>query len=75
MVRRLSYWNAALFPVVCIQRLIGKRRRTGQPQSDTVLPPPLLNEALARLLAVESALASRIALPWGVSLVAVAERR
>jgi SAM-dependent methyltransferase len=72
---RLSYWNAALSPVVCVQRLIGKRRWTGQPQSDTVLPPRLLNEALARLLAVESALASWITLPWGVSLVAVAERR
>jgi SAM-dependent methyltransferase len=75
MVSRLSYWNMALFPVVCIQRLIGKRRRTGQPRSDTMLPPRLLNEALASLLAVEAALASRIALPWGVSLVAVAERR
>ena len=75
MVRRLSYWNTTLFPVVCMQRLIGQRRRTGQPQSDTVLPPRLLNEALAGLLAVESALASRITLPWGVSLVAVAERR
>jgi SAM-dependent methyltransferase len=75
LVCRLSYWNAALFPLVCMQRLIGKRRRTGQPRSDTVLPPPLLNEALTGLLAVESALASRIALPWGVSLVAVAERR
>jgi len=75
VVRRLSYWNAALFPVICMQRLIGKGRRTGQPRSDTVLPPRLLNEALAGLLAVESALASRIALPWGVSLVAVAERR
>ena len=75
IIRRLSYWNTALFPVVCVQRLIGKRRRTGRPQSDTVLPPRLLNEALAKLLAVESALASRITLPWGVSLVAVAERR
>jgi SAM-dependent methyltransferase len=75
MVSRLSYWNAALFPVVCIQRLTGKRHRRGQPQSDTVLPPRLLNEALAGLLAVESALVSRITLPWGVSLVAVAERR
>jgi SAM-dependent methyltransferase len=74
-VSRLSYWNVALFPVVCIQRLIGKRRGTGQPHSDTVLPPRLLNEALAGLLAVESALASRITLPWGLSLVAVAERR
>ena len=75
MVCRLFYWNAAVFPVICIQRLLGKRRWTGQPQSDTVLPPRLVNEALAKLLAVESALASRIALPWGVSLVALAERR
>jgi SAM-dependent methyltransferase len=75
LVRRLSYWNAALFPLVCIQRLIGKRRRTGQPRSDAVLPPPLLNEALTGLLAVESVLVSRLVLPWGVSLVAVAERR
>jgi SAM-dependent methyltransferase len=75
IIRRLSYWNAALFPLVCIRRLMGKRRRPGQPQSDTVLPPRLLNEALTGLLAVESALASRIVLPWGVSLVAVAERR
>ena len=74
LVHRLSYWNTALFPVICIQRLIGKRR-TGQQRSDAVLPPWLLNEALATLLAVESALASRIKLPWGVSLVAVAERR
>jgi SAM-dependent methyltransferase len=74
-VSGLSYWNAALFPIVCMQRLIGKRRLTGQPRSDTVLPPWLLNQALTGLLAVESALAARIALPWGVSLVAVAERR
>jgi SAM-dependent methyltransferase len=75
IVSRLSYWNAALFPVVCVQRLIGTRRRTRQPQSDAVLPPRLLNEALARLLALESALVSRFTLPWGVSLVAVAKRR
>ena len=75
LVRRLSYWNTALFPVVCIQRLLARRRPTGPPQSDTVLPRPLLNEALTGVLAVESALASRIPLPWGVSLVAVAERR
>jgi hypothetical protein len=75
MILRLSYWNAALFPVVCVHRLMGKRRRTVQPQSDTVSPPRLLNEALAALLTGESSLVSRIALPWGVSLVAVAERR
>ena len=75
VVRRLSYWNAALFPVLCVHRLLGNRRRTNQPQSDTVSAPWLLNEALGALLAVESSVVRRIGLPWGVSLVALAERR
>ena len=74
-VRRLSYWNAALFPAVCAHRLLGKWRRANQPHSDTVSAPWLLNETLAGLLTIESAVAHRIGLPWGVSLVAVAERR
>jgi SAM-dependent methyltransferase len=74
-VRRLSYWNAALFPAVCVHRLLGKWRRANQPHSDTISAPWLLNETLAGLLTIESAIAHRIGLPCGVSLVAVAERR
>ena len=74
-VSRLSYWNAALFPAVCAHRLLGKWRRANQPHSDTVSAPWLLNETLAGLLTIESAVTHRIGLPWGVSLVAVAERR
>ena len=74
-VRRVSYSNAVLFPVVCVHRLLGKWRRANQPHSDTVSAPWLLNETLAGLLTIESAVTHRIGLPWGVSLVAVAERR
>lgn len=73
-IRRLTYWNAALFPVVCIHRLLSKGHRTNQPRSDTVPTPRLVNEALAALLAVESAIVRHVPLPWGVSLVGLAER-
>jgi hypothetical protein len=43
-------------------------------RSDLSLPPRLINEALALLLAAEAAILRHIPLPWGVSLVAVAER-
>jgi SAM-dependent methyltransferase len=72
-VRRLSYWNAALFPAICLHRLLVKRRRH-EPRSDTTSPPWLINEALTALLAVEAAILRRAPLPWGVSLVGVAER-
>jgi SAM-dependent methyltransferase len=73
-IRRLSYWNATLFPVVCIHRLLGKRHHTNAPRSDTVSTPWLVNEALAALLAVESGIVRHVPLPWGVSLIGLAER-
>jgi len=73
-VRRLSYWNAALFPAICLHRLLLKPRRGKEPRSDTSSSPWLINEALAALLAAEAAVLRHAPLPWGVSLVGVAER-
>jgi SAM-dependent methyltransferase len=73
-IRRLSYWNAALFPAICLHRLLVKPRRGKEPRSDTSSSPWLINEALAALLAAEAAVLRRAPLPWGVSLVGVAER-
>jgi SAM-dependent methyltransferase len=72
-IRRLSYWNAALFPAICLHRLLVKHRGH-EPRSDTTSSPWLINEALAALLALEAAILRRAPLPWGVSLVGVAER-
>jgi SAM-dependent methyltransferase len=71
---RLSYWNSVLFPVVCLYRMLGNRRGAGQPRSDTHPVPWLVNECLAALLAAEAAILHYTPLPWGVSLVVVAER-
>jgi SAM-dependent methyltransferase len=73
-IRRLSYWNAALFPAICLHRLWGKRRSGREPRSDTRSAPWLINEGLAALLAAETAVLRHAPLPWGVSLVGVAER-
>ena len=73
-VRRLSYWNAALFPAICLHRLLVKPRRGPEPRSDTSLSPWPINEALAALLAAEAVVLRHAPLPWGLSLVGVAER-
>jgi hypothetical protein len=73
-VLRLTYWNAALFPAICLRRLTGQRRAESGTRSDMEPVPWLINEPLAALLAIEAAILRYTALPWGVSLIALAER-
>jgi SAM-dependent methyltransferase len=73
-IRRLSYWNAVLFPAICFRRLVARRRTANRPRSDMASAPWLINEALAGLLAGEAAVFRHASLPWGVSLIALAER-
>jgi SAM-dependent methyltransferase len=72
-IRLLSYWNTVLFPLVCVYRLVRQNLHHATPCSDNRLPPRPINEALVALLAGESWMVGRLSLPWGVSLVAVAE--
>jgi SAM-dependent methyltransferase len=72
--RRLSYWNAALFPAICLSRLLDRHRRTHGSRVESKLPPRTINEGLSGLLAVEAAILRHASLPWGVSLLSVAER-
>jgi SAM-dependent methyltransferase len=74
-IRRLTYWNTALFPAVALHRLLGRRRPGGiPPRSDTRPTFRPVNEALAGLLRLEAAILHHASLPWGVSLVGVAAR-
>jgi SAM-dependent methyltransferase len=73
-IQRLSYWNAVLFPVVFLRRLLGKLRRPAQAHSDTRQAPWIVNESLASLLTAEAAVLRQVSLPWGVSLVGIAHR-
>ena len=68
-IHYLSYFNTWLFPVIAAARLasIGDRS-TG----DMVMPNKFINVLLTQIFASERLLLGRVALPFGVSLVALA---
>ena len=74
-VRHSSYRNTFLFPVIAVLRLL-KRHRAYAPeaQSDVKPTPWLINAILAKMLVFEAHLATWIRLPFGVSVLCVAER-
>jgi ubiquinone/menaquinone biosynthesis C-methylase UbiE len=78
----ISYFHTAVFPLVALSRLGGGwlRRLTGRDpapagRSQLGEVPAPLNVLLNAYYAFEAAAASKVALPCGVSIVAVAERR
>lgn len=75
--KRLSYFNALLFPVIAAVRVARRFRGepTEPPQSDfTMTKPGLVNDALTRIFGAEGRWLARGRLPVGVSLVCLAER-
>ncbi len=71
-VRKLTYVNSLLFPVAALKRMVEGTSHSLKPDLD--LPPRPANRALLGVLAVESALLRFVSLPWGLSLLAVAEK-
>ena len=71
-VRHATYFNTILFPVIAAVRLVG--RVAGKGGSDLGLPGDVANRLLTRIFASERHVVSRLALPFGVSILAVAER-
>jgi SAM-dependent methyltransferase len=75
--RRLSYFNAFLFPAVAAVRVA--RRFRGEPAGEvksdfTMTKPGFVNDTLTRIFAAEGRWLARWRLPVGVSLVCLAER-
>jgi ubiquinone/menaquinone biosynthesis C-methylase UbiE len=73
-VRRISYTNATIFPAVAGLRLL--QRVSGHEESDEEIsvPPAPINAALSAALAVESAVVRVIDMPFGSSLMALAQK-
>ncbi|HUF46460.1 MAG TPA: class I SAM-dependent methyltransferase [Vicinamibacterales bacterium] len=70
-----SYYHTMLFPAAAARRLASRARRAGlSGRSDLERAPRWLNQSLIRLYQVESTLAARYRLPFGLSLVVVARR-
>jgi SAM-dependent methyltransferase len=75
-IERLTYANAMLFPLIATVRLLG-RRATEPPDgvhSDLVPLPRFINSVLTTLFVAEMRTVSRVNLPFGVTLIAVARK-
>jgi SAM-dependent methyltransferase len=75
-VRRLSYFNTFLFPVIAMVRVLRPYLpKQFQVQSDcTVTKLGPLNRILATIFALEAPLVRRFSLPFGVSIVGLAHK-
>ena len=71
-VLKATYWNALLFPVICLVRL-ARSRGTGE-VSDVQKTPGLLNALLLRLLAMENRWVARSSFPFGSSVFCVGRK-
>jgi SAM-dependent methyltransferase len=72
-VRRATYFNTLLFPPIAAVRL-AKKALGAEGGSDEAMPPAPLNAALKGMFAAEAALLRAGDLPFGVSILIVAER-
>jgi len=77
IVRRVTYWNMFLFPVVVAVRLIRREREedlSNPARSDIVVPPEPANGLLSTVMRAERALIKRIDLPFGSSVAVMAQK-
>lgn len=70
-LRHMSHFNSLLFPLIVAARALGKL--TGREGGDDAMPPAPINALLEHGFAAERYWVVRRALPFGVSLLAVAD--
>lgn len=71
-VQLLSYFNSLLYPLVAVARIVGKL--VGRKAADDRLPSVPVNAMLNWVFGCEAGLIGRVAMPFGVSLVAILRR-
>lgn len=74
-VLRTTYFNTLPFPLIAGVRMVGRLTGARPPETRLSLPRPVMNRALRAVFSSERFLVSRIALPFGVSLLVLARRR
>ncbi len=70
--RRVCYFNFLLFAPVLTVRVF--KRLAGRRDSDMEVPAPFLNELFYRVFAAERGWLRNRGFPWGISLIALAEK-
>jgi hypothetical protein len=77
-VERVSYLFGTLAPLIlttrALQRVIRNGDDGGATRTDLAVPLAPVNAALAALLHVEAALATRVSLPFGSSVLVIARK-
>ena len=73
-VRKMSYFNTLLLPPIAIMRLLSKLNGGDRLAAGLTMPPAVLNGVLLGLFGSERKLLTRVNLPVGVSLLAIAQR-
>ncbi len=73
-VKRLTHFNTLLFPVAVMRRVIG--RITGSNTADDLeVPSPAVNGILGGVFRLEKPLVSSVTLPFGLSLLCLAQKQ
>lgn len=67
-----SYFNSVLFPLIAVVLLLQKLFNKGGNEQN--IPPKLINQILTFLFGMERHLIGRLSLPFGVSLLLLAQR-
>jgi ubiquinone/menaquinone biosynthesis C-methylase UbiE len=73
-VRRMSYTNASILPIVAAVRLVQRVSGHEELEEEIAVPPAAINAALTAALTVESALVRFVNMPFGSSLMALAQK-
>ena len=73
-VRRITYTNLGILPLVAAVRLSQRLRGHQESQAEIAVPPAPVNAALSGLLALEAAALRFVNMPLGTSLLTVAEK-
>jgi ubiquinone/menaquinone biosynthesis C-methylase UbiE len=73
-VRRMSYTNATIFPIVAAVRLVQRLSGHEESQQEISIPSRPVNAALTAALGVEAAVVRVMNMPFGSSLMALARR-
>jgi ubiquinone/menaquinone biosynthesis C-methylase UbiE len=73
-IRRMSYTNATILPIVAAVRLAQRASGHEESHQEISIPPAPINAALSGALAVEASLVRFVNMPFGSSLMALAEK-
>jgi ubiquinone/menaquinone biosynthesis C-methylase UbiE len=74
VIRRMSYTNATIMPVVATVRLLQRVSGHEESNQEISIPPPPINAALTGALAVEAGLLRFMNMPFGSSIMALAQK-